>query len=114
MASRDRSIRQSSLATNRGTSPSARCQRVAMRHIPHAVVALVSVLLVHATAGAEPRQVVTGLDITLDQLSQGFYDRPFHLSGIAYEVLGIADLRPARGAVVRGRIGGDWAEASTD
>lgn len=61
---------------------------------------------------SEPAQRRTGLELLIDSTSDAYYARPHRLRGVAYEVLGLAQLSPLPGARVRARCGGDWAEVT--
>jgi hypothetical protein len=63
---------------------------------------------------AEEKRTVTGLDISLESLSTGYFDRPYRATGTVYEVIGIAGLRPVQNASVRARLGGKWMKFTTN
>lgn len=78
---------------------------------PFTILYFVSVFFVlEIAAHAEPAQRRTGLELLVDTTGHAYYARPHRLRGVAYEVLGLAQLRPLPGARVRARCGGDWAE----
>lgn len=83
-----------------------------MRSPLSSLAAFVLISTLAAAARAEPRQTVTGLDMYLDRPDAGYYDRVYRARGVAYEVIGIAGLRPAPGATVRARLGGSWVEST--
>ncbi len=63
---------------------------------------------------AQTKGIVTGLDISLESLAGGYYDRTYRARGIVYEIVGIAGLRPASKAKVRARLGGKWETFISD
>ena len=73
---------------------------------------VIAFILLETTAHSEPAQRRTGLELLIDAPSHAFYARPHRLRGVAYEVLGLAQLRPLPGARVRARCGGQWAEVT--
>jgi hypothetical protein len=76
--------------------------------------ALFFLLTVCSELRAQAKGPVTGLDISLESLDTGYYDRTYRCKGTVYEVIGIAGLRPAANAEIRARLGGKQIWLTTD
>lgn len=77
-------------------------------------IILLGILFCCGAARTQPKESVTGIDISLESLDSGYYGRSFRGRGMVYEVIDIADLRPAPNARVRARLGGKWTTAICD